>query len=124
MRSACFRAPAACGYDGADDDLGPAKMQEHGGEGSLDAAIQRLDRAVTLLESRVSSALRNAKSQTGGLFDQDRSDLAAQLDQARGRERELEQAGAEAARALGRAIAEIRAALGEDTAASVLEREV
>ena len=51
-----------------------------------------------------------------GLFDQDRSRLAAELDAARARERALEEAGAQASQALGRAIEEIRAALGDEPA--------
>jgi len=82
-------------------------------EGSaLDLAVRRLERAVALLESR--TAARTAgDADTGGLFDQDRARLAAELDAARARERALEEAGAQASEALGRAIAEIRAALGD-----------
>ncbi len=98
-------------------------MQERGGDSGLEAAIQRLDRAMTLLEGRVSAAASQARNPAGDLFDQDRSHLAAQLDEARGRERELEQAGAQAALALDRAIAEIRAALGEESAPTVLDEE-
>ncbi len=90
---------------------------------ALDAAITRLDRAMGQLESRVAEALRKAQASAGDLFDQDRAKLASELDLARSRERELEAAGAEAARALGRAIAEIRAALGEETAAAVMHEE-
>jgi hypothetical protein len=90
---------------------------------SLDAAITRLDRALGQLEARVAGALREVQAAAGGLFDQDRANLASELDLARSRERALEAAGAEAAQALGRAIAEIRAALGEDTAAAVLKEE-
>lgn len=93
-------------------------MEETGG---LAAAAQRLDRALLQLESRVGAALRGA--QAGGLFDEDRAKLAAELDVAHARERELKEAGAEAARVLGRAIAEIRAALGEERAAAVMSEE-
>ena len=58
--------------------------------------------------------LTQAVSENAGLFDQDRAKLAAELDAARGRERELEIAGAIASQALGRAIADIKAALGEE----------
>jgi len=87
----------------------------------LDLAITRLDRALGQLEARMSDALREAKASAGGLFDLDRAKLAADLDAARGREKDLQDAGAEAARALGRAIAEIKSALGEDAAGAVEE---
>ena len=45
------------------------------------------------------------------LFDQDRAQLAAELDAARSREKALESLAAEASAALGRAAAEVRAAL-------------
>jgi hypothetical protein len=81
------------------------------GDSALDIAAKRLERAVMVLEQRLTERVAKAGAEVGGLFDQDRSDLAAQLDQARARERELEAAGAEASAALGRAIVEIRAAL-------------
>ena len=79
------------------------------GESVLDLAARRLESAIHVLEQRLGQKLREAGA--GGLFEQDRSDLAAQLDQAKSRERELEEAGAQASEALGRAIQEIRAAL-------------
>ncbi|MES2035643.1 MAG: DUF4164 family protein [Pseudomonadota bacterium] len=83
-------------------------------EGSaLDLAVRRLERAVALLESRT-AAKTTGDADAGGLFDQDRARLAAELDAARARERALEEAGAQASEALGRAIAEIRAALGDE----------
>jgi hypothetical protein len=66
-----------------------------------------------MLESRMAEKMAVAGAEAGGLFDQDRARLAAELDAARSRERALEEAGAQASEALGRAIAEIRAALGE-----------
>jgi hypothetical protein len=81
------------------------------GEGALDVAAKRLERAVLMLEQRLAERLKRAGAEAGGLFDQDRAKLAVELDEARARERELEEAGAEAAAALGRAIVEIRAAL-------------
>lgn len=81
------------------------------GESALELAAKRLESAVHLLEQRLGAQLKAAGAEAGGLFDQDRSNLAAQLDEARARERELEAAGAEASAALGRAIVEIRAAL-------------
>ena len=82
-----------------------------GGESALDLAARRLDQAVHGLEQRLAQRLKTAGDEAGGLFDQDRANLATQLDEARARERELEAAGAEASAALGRAIVEIRAAL-------------
>ena len=85
-----------------------------GSESALDLAAKRLERAVNVLEQRLSERLKEAGAEAGGLFDQDRSKLAAELDAARARERELAEAGEQASKALGRAITEIRAALGED----------
>ncbi len=82
-----------------------------GGESALDLAARRLEQAVRQLEQRLAQPGTTADGDAGGLFDQDRASLAAELDQARARERELEAAGAEASAALGRAILEIRAAL-------------
>src|SRR3954469_25880179 len=81
------------------------------GESALDLAARRLEAAVHVLEQRLTQRLKTAGEAVGGLFDQDRANLAAELDEARARERELEAAGAEASQALGRAIVEIRAAL-------------
>jgi hypothetical protein len=81
------------------------------GESALDLAARRLEQAVNLLEQRLAQRLKTAGAEVGGLFDQDRAKLAAELDEARARERELEAAGAEASAALGRAILEIRAVL-------------
>jgi hypothetical protein len=80
-------------------------------ESALDLAAKRLERAIALLEQRLAVRLKEAGAEADGLFDQDRAKLAAELDQARARERELEEAGAEASAALGRAILEIRTAL-------------
>jgi hypothetical protein len=82
------------------------------GESALDLAAKRLDRALQMLEQRITERLKSGGgAETGGLFDQDRARLAAELDEARAREKALEEAGAEASAALGRAILEIRAAL-------------
>ncbi len=79
-------------------------------EGSaLDLAARRLERALGVLEQRMSERVREA----GGLFDADRARLASELDASRARERALEEAGTQASEALGRAIGEIRSALGE-----------
>lgn len=83
-------------------------------EGSaLDLAARRLERALGMLEQRMGERVREAGAEVGGLFDADRARLAAELDAARARERALEEAGAQASEALGRAIEEIRAALGD-----------
>jgi hypothetical protein len=85
-------------------------MREPAGESPLDQAVKRLERAVGLLEQRLAGkAARPADA--GGLFDQDAAKLAAELEQARAREKDLEAAGAEASAALGRAIVEIKSAL-------------
>ena len=81
------------------------------GESALDLAAKRLEYAVHLLEQRLAKKLKEAGAEAEGLLDQDRANLAAELDAARARERELAEAGAQASAALGRAITEIRAAL-------------
>ena len=83
-------------------------------EDPIDMAAKRLDRAVLLLEQRLSRL--SGEAEAGGLFDQDRSKLASELDAARARERELVDAGHQASQALDKAIAEIRAALSEGAA--------
>jgi hypothetical protein len=88
--------------------------EEAQAQGTLDVAIHRLDRALAQIELRMDALVSKAQTQSGGLFDEDRAKLAAELDAARGRERELEIAGALASQALGRAIADIRSALGEE----------
>lgn len=87
------------------------------GDSALELAARRLERAVLSLEQRLAQRLKEAGAEAGGLFDQDRAKLAAELDQARARERELEEAGREASEALGRAIQEIRQALAAQEAA-------
>ena len=88
--------------------------QEAADGGVLEAAILRLDRAVAQLEVRMNALVQEAQGANGELFDLDRAKLAAELDAARARERDLEAAGSQASAALGRAIADIRAALGDD----------
>ncbi|MEP6967248.1 MAG: DUF4164 family protein [Pseudomonadota bacterium] len=80
--------------------------------GRLDVAVRRLERAMALLDQRLAVRLAEAGARAGDLFDQDRAQLAADLDAARGRERELEEAGAQASAALAGAIADLRSALG------------
>lgn len=81
----------------------------------IEHAAKRLEKAVGNLETRLSRL--NGEADAGGLFDEDRSRLAAELDAARARERELEEAGKEAREALSHAIAQIKAALKEQDAA-------
>ena len=102
------------------------------GEGNaLELAARRLERAVAQLEQKITAerAARPApmadvapgespQSPPADLFDADAEakalQLAAELETARARERALEEAGEQASEALGRAIAEIRAALGDE----------
>ena len=81
------------------------------GMSAMDAAVRRLDRALGSLEARLSARLTAMNGHEGDLFDHDRAELAAELDAARARERALEAVAAEASAALGRAAAEVRAAL-------------
>ena len=85
----------------------------NGAEGAIELAARRLERAVALLEQRIAQKLAVASAGAGTAFDEDRARLAAALDDARARERELEEAGEAASQALARAIAEIRATLGQ-----------
>ncbi len=80
-------------------------------DNALEAAARRLERALAVLDGRVKELSGRADAGAGGLFDFDRSKLAAELDEARARERELQEAGAEASDALGHAIEDIRKAL-------------
>jgi hypothetical protein len=66
-----------------------------------------------VLEQRLAERMREAGAEAGGLFDADRARLATELDASRARERALEEAGAQASEALGKAIEEIRSTLGE-----------
>ena len=81
------------------------------GEAPLEAAIKRLEHALAVLDGQVNALSGRADGAAGGLFDQDRSQLASELDAARARERALEDAGASAAQALDRAIGAVRQAL-------------
>ncbi|PIB90874.1 hypothetical protein [Caulobacter sp. FWC2] len=101
---------------------------------ALDLAVRRLERAVAQLEQRqaaraaeveralaVAAAAPVASSSPAepGLFDdEERVRLVADLEAARERERALEEAGEQASAALGRAIAEIRSALGDEFVAN------
>lgn len=82
---------------------------------ALDLAVRRLERAVAQLEQRLAArASRAAAVVAVAPIDSEAARLKAELDAARERERALEDAGAQASIALGRAIAEIRAALGDE----------
>lgn len=111
------------------------------GEGNaLELAARRLERAVSQLEQKITaertarlaafsaaaaaaSASSTAASDDPGLFDAEAqalaeskaARLALDLEAARAREKALEEAGEQASEALGRAIAEIRAALGDES---------
>jgi hypothetical protein len=102
---------------------------------ALDLAVRRLERAVAQLEQRqaakaaeVARAIAAApaaavSSAEPGLFpeafaDEERLRLVADLEAAREREKALEEAGEQASAALGRAIAEIRSALGDESVAN------
>jgi hypothetical protein len=108
------------------------------GEGNaLELAARRLERAVGQLEQKItaertarlaafSAAAAAASSEASGggsgdpsLFDVEAESraarLAVDLEAARAREKALEEAGEQASEALGRAIAEIRAALGDES---------
>lgn len=103
---------------------------------ALDLAVRRLERAVGQLEQRLAAKAAEARrviaaapaaspSAEPGLFpelfgDDERSRLVADLEAAREREKALEEAGEQASVALGRAIAEIRAALGDEAVANDL----
>ncbi len=88
-----------------------AMMREQVGESAVDLAARRLERAVAVLEQVMTNRAVQAGAAAGHAVDQDRARLAAELDRARARERELEDAGAQASAALGRAIAEIKSTL-------------
>jgi hypothetical protein len=91
-------------------------MTAEAGE-AVEQAARRLERALALLEQRLALQLAEASAGADGAFDQDRAQLASALDEARARERELEEAGQAASAALAQAIAEIRAVLGEPSQA-------
>ena len=82
-----------------------------GADTALDAAARRLDLALSTLEARFVAKISALRDTDPDLLDQDRVELAAQLDAARSREKALEAVAAEASAALGRAAAEVRAAL-------------
>ena len=83
-----------------------------GRDGRLEQARRRLDQAATLLEQRIARHVAQAAARAASLIDADRARLATELDAARGRERDLAAAGAEASAALGEAIAALKRRLG------------
>lgn len=106
---------------------------------ALDLAVRRLERAVAQLEQRQAAKAAEAERAIAaaavatpavaaspaepGLFpemfgDEERMRLVADLEAAREREKALEEAGEQASAALGRAIAEIRSALGDESVAN------
>ncbi len=94
-------------------------MREPTAESPLDQAVKRLDRAISQLEQRLAAGA----SKSADLFDQGSAQLAAELEKAKVREKELEAAGAEASAALGRAIAEIKSALANENSDEIEETE-
>jgi predicted nucleic acid-binding Zn-ribbon protein len=84
----------------------------------LDAAAERLSRAVVRLEGRLDALFERletsvALEQETEALRMDRTRLAGDLDAARARERELQRLADEASAALGAAISEVREALGK-----------
>lgn len=76
----------------------------------LETALKRLENRVdSLLESQSVIRLARAEAET---LRRDRAQLANDLDSSKARERELEALADEASRALGVAIAEVKAAMG------------
>jgi hypothetical protein len=94
-----------------------------GGEAALELAVRRLERALALLEQRLAQRIAEASAGAGAAFEDDRTRLAAALDEARAREHDLEEAGQAASAALARAIAEIREALGGTPEAALLQAQ-
>jgi ElaB/YqjD/DUF883 family membrane-anchored ribosome-binding protein len=82
------------------------------GEGGLDAASQRLTRALDKLEGR----LRDQKATAEGEPEVLNRRLVSELNELREREKQLEEAAAEASAALGRAAEQIRMAMEEEDA--------
>ena len=92
-------------------------MRDLSGDNAVDLAVLRLERAVSLLEARLGDVMGAAQSGSlgsSGLFDEDRSRLAAELDASRAREQDLAEAGRQASTALGKAIVGIKSALSEE----------
>ena len=82
--------------------------------GVIGAALRRLDKAMLTLEDRLVQRLEAALGRETAASEDDRERLAAELAASRSRERALEDVAAEASAALGRAAAEVRAALAAE----------
>ena len=87
-------------------------------EDALERAMRRLDAALSALEGRWAEQAALAEpdlfARASPADDGRVADLEAQVDNLRTRERALEQVAAEASAALGRAAAEVRAALSAE----------
>lgn len=82
----------------------------------LESALKRLENGVDLLtDPRSSGRLFQAEAEA---LRRDRAKLAEDLDASRAREKELEALADEASKALGIAIAEVKAAMGSRPRAS------
>ena len=79
--------------------------------GSIEASLERLERAVSTLEQRLRQRIAGARSDAAAQADQGRVQLVADLDAARARQRVLEDAAGRASEVLGTAIAELTAPL-------------
>jgi uncharacterized membrane-anchored protein len=84
----------------------------------LDGVVQRLSGAIERLEGRLDGLFERLEAQRAHQREADalrldRARLAADLDAARARERELQRLADEASEALGAAISEVREALGK-----------
>lgn len=80
----------------------------------LEAALKRLENSVESLFEEQQSGTDLARMEAEALR-RDRAQLALDLDASRARERELEALADEASKALGVAIAEVRAAMNATT---------
>jgi hypothetical protein len=81
---------------------------------AMAVALQRLEQVVGALERAVLAKIDAGQTPEPDLFKDDRGHLSAELAAARAREKALEQVAAEASAALGRAAAEVRAALSAE----------
>jgi hypothetical protein len=102
------RSGAAASGNGEEPDAGP----------SIDEAADRLAGAIARLEGRLNGLFERmdegrARNREVEALRLDRARLAADLDAARARERELQRLADEASEALGAAILEVREALGK-----------
>jgi hypothetical protein len=81
---------------------------------AIGAALHRLDAAMSTLEERLVRRLEAALGHEDEILENDRQRLLTELAAARTREKALEDVAAEASAALGRAAAEVRAALSSE----------